>query len=70
MQPYPAGVPIAADLLPWWFAAAFWLAFAALVAVVVRDVHRMGGPNRILEELRRRRGRGDEDEREVNRDEG
>lgn len=65
-------MPIAADLVPWWFAAAFWLAFAALVAVVVRDVRRMGGPRRILDAIRQRRGDEDRTEgaRDVNDDGG
>jgi hypothetical protein len=47
---------LAADdgLVPWWFAVAFWVVFAALVLVVVRDVRRLGGVRRVLAELRRR----------------
>lgn len=47
---------LAADdgLVPWWFAVAFWVAFAALVVIVVRDVRRLGGVRRVVEELRRR----------------
>lgn len=42
---------IAADLVPAWFAAAFWLAFIALVALVVRDVRRAGGIRRVMTAL-------------------
>jgi hypothetical protein len=38
---------LAADLVPWWFAAAFWLAFVVLVVMVVRDVRRAGGVRRV-----------------------
>ncbi|MGY6502574.1 MAG: hypothetical protein ACXIVQ_16950 [Acidimicrobiales bacterium] len=47
---------LAADLLPWWFAAAFWLAFAALVVLVVRDVRRLGGPRAVARALREAMG--------------
>lgn len=47
---------LAADdgLVPWWFAAAFWTAFLALVVVVGRDVRRLGGVRAVIAELRRR----------------
>jgi hypothetical protein len=41
-------VVLAAELVPGWFAAAFWVAFLALVAVVARDVRRAGGVRRVL----------------------
>ncbi|MFP3907080.1 MAG: hypothetical protein ACLFRV_07425 [Acidimicrobiales bacterium] len=44
---------LASELVPWWFAAAFWLALAVLVAMVVRDVRRMGGPRTVLSAVRR-----------------
>ena len=44
---------LAADLVPWWFALAFWVALAALVAFVIRDVQRLGGPRRVVGALRR-----------------
>ena len=44
---------VAADLVPWWFAVAFWLCFVALVAVVVRDVRRAGGLRAVIAEIRR-----------------
>ncbi|MDZ7679360.1 MAG: hypothetical protein U5K29_12515 [Acidimicrobiales bacterium] len=53
---------LASELVPWWFAAAFWLALAALVAMAVRDVRRMGGPRTVLSRVRRaaqRRAVGD-----------
>lgn len=56
-------VVIAADLVPWWFAAAFWVAFAVLVVVVVRDVRRAGGLRRTwlaLQDAAERRARGHE----------
>lgn len=31
------------DLVPWWFALGFWVVFATLTVVVVRDVRRAGG---------------------------
>jgi Flp pilus assembly protein TadB len=48
----PSTVVLAADLVPTWFAAGFWVAFAALVVVVVRDVRRAGGIRRVLAALR------------------
>lgn len=44
---------LAADLVPWWFAAGFWVAFLALVLVVARDVRRLGGPRRLVGAVRR-----------------
>jgi hypothetical protein len=44
---------LAADLVPWWFALAFWVALVVLAVVVVRDVHRAGGPRRMLATLQR-----------------
>lgn len=44
---------LATDLVPWWFALAFWVALVALVAFVVRDLRRLGGPRRVLGALRR-----------------
>jgi len=43
---------IAADLVPWWFAAAFWIAFAGLVFVIGRDVRRLGGARQVTRALR------------------
>ncbi|MBK5224453.1 MAG: hypothetical protein JJE52_16580 [Acidimicrobiia bacterium] len=43
---------IAADLLPWWFAGAFWVAFVSLVVVVARDVRRLGGVRHVIREVR------------------
>lgn len=43
---------IAADLLPWWFAGAFWIAFVALLVVVVRDVRRAGGIRLVIGSIR------------------
>lgn len=45
-------VVFASDLVPWWFAVAFWVAFAALMIVVVRDVRRLGGPRAVARALR------------------
>ena len=44
----PSTLLLATDLVPGWFAAAFWVAFAALVALVVRDVRRAGGVRRVI----------------------
>lgn len=52
----PVGSPstvLASDLVPWWFAAAFWVAFVALVVVVARDVRRLGGPRRVIDSIKR-----------------
>jgi hypothetical protein len=48
----PSTLVLAADLVPRWFAAAFWVAFATLIVVVIRDVRRAGGIGRVLAALR------------------
>lgn len=48
----PSTLTLATDLVPWWFAAAFWLAFAGLVTIVVRDIRRMGGFRAVARALR------------------
>lgn len=44
---------VAADLVPWWFAMAFWISFVILAVIVVRDVRRVGGPRALWRAMQR-----------------